>query len=148
MKCLYCNLSTRVLESRQVGQKNEIRRRRQCRQCRHRFTTYERLERPALWVIKQDGTREMFKYRKILDGLMKATKKTKTTPVQTEALARDIEKEIVALGKTEIKSQKIGSIVIKHLATVNKVAYLRFVSVYRRLKTVASFEKELISLKK
>ena len=148
MKCPTCQAETRVLESRTSEDESTIRRRRRCQKCSKRFTTYERFERPPLFVIKNDGSRELFKYDKLLDGLLRSTKKTSMSQAQTEILAQKIERDILALGKTQIKSQKIGAIVIKHLAPVNKVAYLRFVTVYRRLKTLASFERELMAFKK
>ena len=148
MKCPVCQVNTQVLESRQVGQKNEIRRRRRCLQCSRRFTTYEKIDTPNLIVIKKDGRRESFDRQKIFNGLLWATKNTKTSQLQVEQLVDKIEDTLFRLGKTEIKSQKIGDIVIKNLALVDKVAYVRFVSVYRRLKTVASLERELSSLKK
>ena len=148
MRCSSCQAETKVLESRSGGVENTVRRRRQCLKCPKRFTTYERMETPVLQVIKNDGTLESFRYEKLLDGILRATKKTSMTQMQSEELARKIKKEIFSLGKSQVKSRKIGAIVIKHLANENKVAYLRFVSVYRRLKTVASFEKELISIKK
>ena len=147
MKCLSCNLETKVIESRPSGQHNVVRRRRQCEACQTRFTTYERMELPSLVVIKNDKSTEYFRFDKLLAGLMRATKKTTMTPKQTEDLARKIERQILASGKTEIKSQKIGNVVIEHLAEVNKVAYMRFVSVYRRLKTIDSFERELNIIK-
>ena len=148
MKCPICKLNTQVLESRQVGQRHEIRRRRQCKNCRNRFTTYEKIDMPALVVVKRNGYQESFDRRKIARGIMWATKNTKLSKLQVERLVDRIESAVFALGKTEVKTQKIGNIVIKYLATTDKVAYLRFVSVYRRLKTVASLERELSSLKK
>ena len=147
MKCPVCSVNTQVLESRQVGQKNEIRRRRSCLQCGRRFTTYEKIDTPNLVVVKKNGRRESFDRQKILQGILRATKNTKTSKLQVEQLVDKVEDAVFRLGKTEIKSQKIGDIVIKHLAVVNKIAYLRFVSVYRRLKTVASLERELSSIK-
>ena len=148
MKCPICQTDTRVLESRSADAEAAVRRRRHCRHCAKRFTTYERVERPPLFVVKNDGSRELFKYDKLLAGILRSTKKTSVTQAQSEILARKIEREILAPDKTQIKSQKIGAIVIKHLAPVNKVAYLRFVTVYRRLKTLASLERELMAFKK
>lgn len=148
MVCLSCQAETKVLESRAVNDENAVRRRRQCLNCHKRFTTYERIETPVLQVIKNDASLELFKYEKLLDGILRATKKTGMTQSQSEELARRVKREIFALGKSQVKSRKIGAIVIRHLAKENKIAYLRFVSVYRRLKTVSSFEKELIAIKK
>lgn len=147
MRCPNCQLETSVLESRMAGQQNALRRRRQCDKCQTRFTTYERIETPEMVVIKNDGSKEYFCFDKLLAGLMRATKKTKMGSKQTQDLARKIEAHIVGLGKSEIKTRKIGLIVIKYLAEVNKVACMRFVSVYRRLKTLDSFEKELKVIK-
>lgn len=148
MHCLSCGGETKVLESRAASDENAVRRRRQCLDCAKRFTTYERVELSSLLVVKNDGTLESYKYEKLLSGILRATKKTGMTQLQSEELAKKINKEILSSGKAQIKSRKIGAIVIDHLAKENKVAYLRFVSVYRRLKTVASFEKELMSIKK
>ena len=147
MKCPNCQAATRVLESRAVDVEGAVRRRRRCQKCTRRFTTYERLERPPLLVTKNDGSLEYFKYDKLLAGLLRSTKKTSMTEAQTEILARQIEQQIMALGRSQIKSRKIGAIAVEHLARTNKVAYLRFVTVYRRFKTLASFERELVSLK-
>ena len=148
MKCPTCQTATKVLESRPADSESAVRRRRRCGRCSRRFTTYERIERPPLFVVKNDGSRELFKYDKLLAGILRSTKKTSVSQAQSEILARKIEREIMALEKTQIKSQKIGAIVIKHLALVNKIAYLRFVTVYRRLKTPASLERELMAFKK
>ena len=147
MQCTTCSGRSKVLESRLLAETNVLRRRRECSKCARRFTTYERVEAPTLLVIKNNGSQESFRYDKLLDGIMRATKNTSMTKLQSEELARKIEKEILSLGKAQIKSHKIGAIVVKHLAITNKVAYLRFVSVYRRLKTLTSFERELESVK-
>ena len=98
-------------------------------------------------VVKHDGSLEYFKYDKLLAGLLRSTKKTSMTEAQTEILARQIERQIRALSQPQIKSRKIGAIAIEHLARTNKVAYLRFVTVYRRFKTLASLERELMAFK-
>jgi transcriptional repressor NrdR len=144
MKCNQCNHDdTKVIESRDVAEGQAIRRRRMCTSCNQRFTTYERIERPQLIVIKNDGTRELFSRTKLLAGLYRACEKTPVTSMQLEQLVSDIEQELYVCGNVEIPSEKIGELVMNGLAPLNEVAYVRFASVYRRFKDIASFEKEL-----
>jgi len=149
MKCNQCQFDdTKVIESRDVADGQAIRRRRSCPQCGYRFTTYERLERPQLIVIKNDGTRELFNRSKLLAGLYRACEKTPVTSLQLENLVNDIEQELYACGEGEVASTKIGGLVMDHLAGLNEVAYVRFASVYRRFKDIAGFERELSQIKK
>ena len=149
MKCGQCGCAdTKVIESRDAGDGQAIRRRRACPDCGYRFTTYERLERPQLIVIKNDGTRELFSRDKLLGGLYRACEKTPVTSLQLEALVADIEQHLYACGDSEIPSSKIGAMVMERLATLNEVAYVRFASVYRRFKDIAGFEHELSEIKK
>lgn len=144
MKCNQCNHEdTKVIESRDVAEGQAIRRRRMCPNCNQRFTTYERIERPQLIVIKKDGTRELFSRPKLLAGLYRACEKTPVTNMQIEQLVTDIEQELYICGNVEIPSDQIGELVMNGLAPLNEVAYVRFASVYRRFKDIASFEKEL-----
>lgn len=144
MKCGKCQeTETKVIESRDVAEGEAIRRRRECINCQYRFTTYERLERPQLIVIKNDGTRELFSREKLLVGLYRACEKTPVTGLQLERLVADLEHELYDCGDTEVPSSKIGQLVMDHLAKLNEVAYVRFASVYRRFKDIASFEREL-----
>ena len=147
MKCLACNLETKVLESRLIAQRNIIRRRRQCCQCDSRFTTYEKIETPNIIVLKNDGSQEYFNFEKLLAGLLRATKKTKTTAKQTHDLAYKIERHIISMDRSVIKSKEIGMIVVEHLKKTDKAAYLRFICVYKGFKTISRFEKEIASLK-
>lgn len=148
MKCSQCGCEdTKVIESRDAGDGQAIRRRRACPDCGYRFTTYERLERPQLIVIKNDGTRELFNRDKLLSGLYRACEKTPVTSLQLEALVADIEQHLYASGDSEIQSTKIGSMVMERLAVLNEVAYVRFASVYRRFTDIASFERELSQIK-
>lgn len=147
MKCPVCSMNTQVLESRQSGQKREVRRRRQCLGCPTRFTTYERIDAPALVVIKTDGRLEAFNRHKIVGGILRAIKNTKISKLDAENMADRIENDIFSLGKTEVKSSKIGDIVLSYLADADKIAYLRFASVYKKLKTIPSLEKEMSLLK-
>lgn len=144
MKCTRCQqVDTKVIESRDVAEGEAIRRRRECTKCQYRFTTYERLERPQLIVIKNNGTRELFSREKLLAGLYHACEKTSVTSLQLERLVSDVEYELYDCGDSEISSSRIGQLVMDHLARLNEVAYVRFASVYRRFKDIASFEKEL-----
>jgi len=144
MKCSQCQRDdTKVIESRDVSDGESIRRRRMCTHCQYRFTTYERLERPQLVVIKNDGTRELFSREKLIGGLYRACEKTSVTSLQLEQLIADIEQELYACGDNEIASNKIGQMVMERLSPLNEVAYVRFASVYRRFKDIAGFEREL-----
>lgn len=149
MKCNQCNFDdTKVIESRDVADGQAIRRRRSCPNCEARFTTYERLERPQLIVVKNDGTRELFNRSKLLAGLYRACEKTPVTSLQLDQLVNDIEQQLYAsCGDGEVSTNKIGELVMDNLAPVNEVAYVRFASVYRRFKDIASFEKELSQIK-
>ena len=144
MKCSQCHRDdTKVIESRDVADGEAIRRRRECTHCQYRFTTYERLERPQLVVIKNGGTRELFNRDKLLGGLYRACEKTPVTSLQLEQLVADIEQQLYELGDSEVSSNKIGQMVMERLSPLNEVAYVRFASVYRRFKDIASFEREL-----
>lgn len=144
MKCPKCmDGETKVIESREVTEGDSIRRRRECLACDYRFTTYERIERPNLVVIKKDGTRQMFSREKLLAGLYRACEKTPVTSLQLEELVGKVEKQLYESGEPEVRSTVIGSIVMDELSELNDVAYVRFASVYRQFKDIASFEREL-----
>lgn len=148
MKCNECqHEDTKVIESRDVAEGEAIRRRRMCVQCGHRFTTYERIERPQLVVIKNNGVRELYNRQKLLAGLLRASEKTSITNVQLERLVMDVERELYACGEAEVRSARIGELVMERLALLNEVAYVRFASVYRRFKDIAGFERELSQIK-
>ena len=148
MKCSQCHYAdTKVIESRDAADGQAIRRRRQCPKCEYRFTTYERLERPQLIVIKNNGNRELFNREKLLAGLYRASEKTPVTTLQVERLVSQIEQELYACGESEVSSAHVGDLVMKGLAKLNDVAYVRFASVYRRFTDITGFEKELSQLK-
>lgn len=148
MKCNQCqHPDTKVIESRDVADGAAIRRRRQCNHCEYRFTTYERLERPQLIIIKNNGDRELYSREKLLSGLYRACEKTPITNVQLERVVTDIENQLYACGDIEVPSTKVGQYVMEQLAVLNEVAYVRFASVYRRFKDIAGFEKELLQIK-
>lgn len=144
MKCNQCQSDDiKVIESRDVADGQAIRRRRMCVACGQRFTTYERLERPQLIVIKNDGTRELFNRSKLLAGLYRACEKTAVTSLQLDSVVNTIEQDLYACGEQEVSSSRVGELVMDQLARLNEVAYVRFASVYRRFKDIASFEREL-----
>src|SRR5262245_42928034 len=123
MKCNHCQSDeTKVIESREVADGTAIRRRRMCDACGYRFTPYERIERPQLTVIKNDGTKELFNREKLLAGLHRACEKTPVGSVQLELLVADIEDSLYGAGDAEVKSSKIGSMVMERLASLNEVA--------------------------
>lgn len=148
MKCSQCHQAdTRVIESRDVADGEAIRRRRACDSCRHRFTTYERIERPQLIVIKNNGNRELFSRDKLLSGLYRATEKTSVTSVQLDKVVSSIEISLYACGDQEVSSARIGDLVMTELAVLDEVAYVRFASVYRRFTDIAGFERELLEIR-
>ncbi len=144
MKCQHCRIAdTKVIESRDVAEGESIRRRRECTHCGYRFTTYERVERPHLIVIKNNSTREMFNREKLMSGIQRACDKTSITSVQLDRLLADIERQLYDQSEPEVQSSRIGELVMEALAKMDEVAYVRFASVYRRFKDIESFEKEL-----
>lgn len=149
MKCSQCQSDDiKVIESRDVADDQAIRRRRMCVKCGYRFTTYERVERPQLIVVKNDGQRELFDRNKLLGGLYRACEKTPVTSLQLERLVSGIEQELYACGDQEVSSAKIGQLVMEQLPKLSEVAYVRFASVYRRFKDIAGFEKELTHIRR
>lgn len=148
MKCQKCqSIDSKVIESRDVADGDSIRRRRECLACQNRWTTYERVERPNLVVVKRDGARQLFNREKLLAGLQRACEKTPITNMQLEAFVADIESELYAKGEPEISSKDIGEMVMDKLADINEVAYVRFASVYRHFKDIASFEQALSQIR-
>ncbi|MDB5185447.1 MAG: nrdR [Candidatus Saccharibacteria bacterium] len=148
MKCTQCSSDDiKVIESRDVSDGQAIRRRRMCNACGQRFTTYERIERPQLIVVKNDGTRQLFSRNKLLAGLYRACEKTPVTSLQLEKVINQIEQDLYDCGETEVPSSKVGELVMTQLAALNEVAYVRFASVYRRFKDIASFERELTNVR-
>lgn len=148
MKCHQCQFAdTKVIESRDVADGEATRRRRECVQCSARFTTYERLERPSLVVVKNDGSREVFERGKLLAGLHRACEKTSVTNVQIESAVARIERDLYARGEVEVPSREIGELVMEQLAGLSEVAYVRFASVYRRFTDITGFEAELAQIR-
>lgn len=149
MHCNQCQFAdTKVIESRDAADGEAIRRRRSCPECGYRFTTYERVERPQLIVVKNDGTRQLFSREKLLRGLYRACEKTPVTNMQLERLVAEVEQQLYSCGEPEVPSTKIGDIIMKRLVELNEVAYVRFASVYRRFESVTGFERELSNIKR
>lgn len=147
MHCPYCgNKNSEVVETRDSSDLDSIRRRRSCLDCNKRFTTYERIENVALVVIKRDGKREQFSREKLQHGLLKACEKT-TIPTETiEKIVAEITRELRAQDGMEIESTMIGQLVAKKLKALDKVAYIRFASVFKRFVDIEDFEKEVKGL--
>ncbi|HSD98957.1 MAG TPA: transcriptional regulator NrdR [Patescibacteria group bacterium] len=147
MKCPYCgHSSTEVVETRDNEELETIRRRRSCSNCGKRFTTYERIENVDLYVRKKDGRRELFNRDKLRKGVLTSTEKTKISVETAEKIVADIERDIRAKGILEVKSKEIGDMVAKRLKKLDKVAYIRFASVFKRFVDVEDFEKEVRKL--
>ena len=138
--------NTKVIDSRQGSDSKSIRRRRECITCSRIFTTYERVEEYELVVLKRDGTIQEFNKTKIIDGMFSACQKRNISMKQIEDVVQLIEKELIESSRREIKSNEIGDLVIKHLYEIDKVAYIRFASVYRSFNNLEEFSSELNSL--
>lgn len=147
MRCPTCNYNgTRVLDSRPVDEGRTIRRRRECEECQHRFTTFERVEDNPILVVKKEGAREEFSKDKMLRGLIKACEKRPVSLSQLEDIISNIEKELKNSGTSEVPSEVLGEMVMEHLSKVDEVAYVRFASVYRQFKDINVFIDELKDL--
>lgn len=143
-----CQDETKVTNSREADYGRAIKRRRVCGTCRKRFTTYERVELVGLEVVKRDGKKEAFSRHKLELGLRKALEKRQFTEDHFQKLISRIESEIFNREKESIASEEIGKLVLSHLRNFDKVAYIRFASVYRNFKTPKAFEKEIQRLEK
>ncbi|MFZ2836076.1 Transcriptional repressor NrdR [compost metagenome] len=139
---------TRVIESREVGDGITIRRRRETLDGKHRFTTYERIEKPNLAVIKKDGSRELFDREKLATAIKRSVGKFFSSEVEVEEIIDNVENALYELGESEIFSRLIGDKVLDELAVRNEVAYVRFASVYHEFKTLDEFEAILAQRRK
>jgi transcriptional repressor NrdR len=149
MKCPFCgHLESKVIDKRDTDNQLATRRRRECLSCGKRYTTYERLETAAITVVKKDGAREQFDRAKIIGGMLKACEKLPVKRENVEKMADEIEAELKAAEEAEIESKKVGELVMKKLKKLDKVAYIRFASVYKEFKDLDDFEKELQKLQK
>lgn len=147
MKCPYCeNIDTEVIETRDSEDLGTTRRRRECNKCTKRFTTYERIENVPIIVIKKDGRKEQFVREKLKSGVLKACEKTVVGFEEIEKIIDEVEKELRGLEGVEVESKKLGQMVATRLKKLDKIAYIRFASVFRRFVDVEDFEKELQKL--
>lgn len=147
MRCPKCgNQDDKVIDSRASREGSTIRRRRQCLQCNHRFTTYEEIEHEGLMVVKRDGRREEFSREKLLAGLKKACQKRPISPKAIEEVVETIVDEVTDKYDREVPGMAIGERVMKALRDLDKVAYVRFASVYRRFEEATEFVSEVNKL--
>ena len=144
VRCVFCGFGdSRVIDSRAAEDGNAIRRRRECPACNKRFTTFERLEKTPILVVKKDGRREQFDRNKLLSGLLKAFEKRPTSMERIQEFVDLIERELRSGGESEIPTENIGELVMRHLPDVDQVAYVRFASVYRQFGDLNNFMQEL-----
>ena len=149
MRCPFCaSREDRVVDSRESGRGELIRRRRECHRCRRRFTTYERIDEIPYMVVKKDGRREKFDRQKVLQGLLKACEKRPVPTPKLEALVDEVEHFVLDAPNRERSTSEIGSLLMNHLKKLDKVAYVRFASVYLDFKDVREFLAELKGLLK
>jgi len=147
MKCPFCSdLENKVMDSRLTNDGLAVRRRRECLECKKRFTTYERVEEVNFLVVKKDGSKEVFDKGKLIHGMLKACEKRPITVDVIEGFISNLEREFQERGDKEITSTEIGEKVIRKLYEVDEVAYVRFASVYRSFKDVNQFMDELKDL--
>ena len=148
MRCPYCGHGEdRVVDSREVSEGGQVRRRRECIPCQRRYTTYERIEEVPALVVKRDGQREPYDRSKVLAGLVRACQKRPVTSRQLESMADDVEAALSKKDEREIRSEEIGQILMSHLRELDQVAYVRFASVYRRFEDIEQFLTELERLR-
>ncbi len=149
MRCPYCGfLESKVIDSRESKKGISIRRRRECLSCKRRFTTYEKIEEIPFMVVKKDGTRQPFDTQKLLRGMMKSCEKRPIQISQLEEIIEEIESILQERPDKEIGVAEIGQLVMDRLKELDKVAYVRFASVYREFGDVAEFRRELEDLMK
>ena len=149
MKCPYCNdPSTQVIDTRENDDGDTVRRRRRCLACDKRFTTYERVELQLPQVVKKNGSRAEFDREKLESSLMLALRKRPVTTESIDAAIDRIEEKLVTLGEREVASDRIGELVMRELKKLDKIAYIRFASVYRNFEDVDEFSDAIREVKK
>jgi len=149
MKCPYCgHLGDKVVDSRESKEGDAIRRRRECLECGRRFTSYERIDEIPYMVVKKDGRRERFERQKLVAGLLKACEKRPVRSTALEAIADKIESLLQEKPEREISTQDVGAYVMRELKQLDKVAFVRFASVYRNFRDLDEFKDELNALLK
>jgi transcriptional repressor NrdR len=147
MKCPYCaHLGDKVVDSRESKEGEAIRRRRECLDCGKRFTSYERIDEIPYMVVKKDGSRERFERKKLVAGLLKACEKRPVSIAALEAVADRVESSLQDRPEKEIATAEVGGFVMEELKKLDKVAYVRFASVYRQFRDVGEFMSELNEL--
>ena len=147
MKCPFCgHPESKVVDSRPADEGASIRRRRECLDCHKRFTTYETMESLPLVVIKKDGSRQTFDKTKLLNGMIRACEKRPVAFGTLEKIADEIEQELQNSLEREVRTERIGELVMERLKKVDEVAYVRFASVYRQFKDINTFMAELNKL--
>jgi len=147
MKCPYCdNENTDVIETRDSEDLAVTRRRRGCAKCEKRFTTYERVESVPITVIKKDERRETFDREKLKRGIWRASGKTTIKAADVDRIVDEVERELIAGDTTEVASKKIGELVARRLKKLDKIAYIRFASVFKQFVDIEDFEKEVKKL--
>lgn len=147
MRCPYCgHLEDKVVDSREAKDGDAIRRRRECLECGRRFTSYERIDEIPYMVVKKDGRRETFDRNKIMSGLMRACEKRPISTAQLESIVDEVEKEVQDSLDREVSTSEIGKIIMRRLKSLDKVAYVRFASVYLEFEDVSAFMTELKAL--
>ena len=145
MKCPHCGFEdSKVLDSRDVD--DGVRRRRQCLSCDSRFTTYERIQKSSLFVVKKDKRRELFDKGKLLNGIRKAFEKRPIAANVIDKVADDIEAELYKQGRQEVPSTVIGDMVMAHLKKLDYIAYIRFASIYREFADITRLKQEVDNL--
>lgn len=147
MKCPFCgSTENRVVNSRVTTDETSIRRRRECEDCKERFTTFEHVEETPLIVVKRDGTRQTLNREKMISGLLHSCEKRPVTFEQLQALVEEVEKELQGGMEREVSSMRIGQMVLTKLRSLDEVAYVRFASVYRQFRDVSEFSEEVRKL--
>ena len=147
MKCPFCgHLGDKVVDSREGKEGEVIRRRRECLDCGRRFTSYERIDEIPYMVVKKDGSRERFERQKVVAGMLKACEKRPVSVAALEAIADRVEATLQERPEKEIATQEVGGFVMRELKQLDKVAYVRFASVYRHFRDIGEFMTELKDL--
>ena len=147
MKCPFCGFENdKVVDSRESKEGESIRRRRECLKCEKRFTTYERIDEIHYMVVKKDGRREKFERQKILAGLLRACEKRPISMGKMEQIVNEVEQYVIDSPERERTASELGEQIMNSLKQIDKVAYIRFASVYRDFKDVGEFHSELESL--
>lgn len=147
MRCPFCGHSEdKVVDSREAKDGDAIRRRRECLECGRRFTSYERIDEIPYMVVKKDGRREIFDRTKVLSGLLRASEKRPISTAQLEVIVDEVEKDVQDSPDREMSTSDVGKVIMRRLKAIDKVAYVRFASVYLEFEDVSAFMTELKAL--